>query len=51
MERLCFTEDLLQNNLLIIHQSVETTEVLQVHAIMHISIGIPVIWLTPRHMN
>ena len=41
MEHFCVTENILQNNLFVIVQSVEITAVILVHAIMHISIGLP----------
>ena len=37
----CVTDNILQNNLVVILQSVEITAVLQFHAIMHISIDFP----------
>ena len=46
MKSFFVTENILQKNLLVILQSVEMTVVLQVHAVLHIDIGLPIQRLT-----
>ena len=46
LERLCVTENLLQNNLFVILHPEEMTALPQVYSIVHIDIGLPIICLT-----
>ena len=48
MKRFCFTDNLLQKNLFAILPSVEITELLRVHVVMKISIGITIRWLIAK---